>query len=188
MGGKMRVSQVLVLAGHWLVLGACGAALTEPEAPAVCHEPAPIPETSSALARDTLFEIEDHPPLSLQQRDLLARIGDRPTSAVVRIARLADAPESLLEVDRGVVLNVSPSLGFVVVGERVERSAADDLSWSGAIAGQHGTVSLVLSGTHATATIHSVPADGPWQMYRVEPLGGSLHAVVCVDATRFPPD
>lgn len=166
----------------WIVL-----ALAAAVGPAACQSQEPVPggatHVSAAAAQEVLLTLVPDPELTGAQQSLLSTIRARPSSAEVHVARLADAPDSLLRQGKAVAFSLAPGKRVVALGERVERREPGDLSWSGSIRGEPGAVQLVLSGRDVTATLRTAES-----VYHVEPLGGGLHAVTRVDQTRLPPD
>lgn len=136
-----------------------------------------------AAAQETLLTLVPGPELTAAQQALLATIRARPSSAEVHVARLAEAPGRMLRQGEAVGFGLAPGKQVVALGERVVRRGEGELSWSGSIRGEPGTVQLVLAGRDVTATLHTAES-----VYHVEPLGGGLHAVARVDQTRLPPD
>lgn len=78
-----------------------------------------------------------------------------------------------------------PGVGtLTVVGKIVEAKNPDEFTWIGALPTDPGAVTLVVRGGDVTGTIRA--PDG--NIYRVEPIGGGIHAIVKVTPSRFPPD
>lgn len=182
---RRRARAALALAA--VVLLGCDDVLL-PETPAVCPEPLPGRAASPAADAPPLFELVSAPALTPEQEHFLGVIRGEPTTAGVHLARLAEGAAALLEVDRAIRLDVSPAQRFTAVGRRVERRAADDVSWSGRIAGENGDVTLVLTGRGVTGTLQVLPFDAAPATYSIRPLGGGLQAIVCVDQSKLPPD
>lgn len=130
---------------------------------------------------EPLFSLVMVPALTKDQDGILSRIKARGSSAEVHIVRLNSSPHSFLQVGKAVVFPLSPTLQVVAVGESLVERRADDLSWGGAIRTNSGSIQLVLTSKGVTASIHTLT-----ELYRIEPIGGGLHAVIRV--TNLPPE
>ncbi len=184
----MRAFPYVVLLGCVLPLTSCATEHpTAIESLAVCPAPAMASGNSPVSASDTLFEILASPQLTAEQERLLSIIRSQRTTAEVYLARLSDAAEEALEEGNAVVLPVSPTRRFTTVGAWVERRT-DSKSFAGPISGEHGWVNLVLTRSGLTGALQSLPRDGEPANYSFAPLGGGLHALVCIDQSKFPPD
>src|SRR5262249_28297656 len=64
-----------------------------------------------------------------------------------------------------------------------ERQGDDDFTWGGITGNGTGGATLVVRNGNITGSIH----DGA-EMYGVEPVGYWLHAIIEVNAARFPPE
>lgn len=154
---------------------------------AACQADDPTPTgvapTSAAAVQEDLFTLAPNAALNSAQQGLLTAIRNRPSSAEVHVARVATAPGRLLQQGRALRVSVAPGRQVVALGERVEQRAASDVSWTGSVQGEQGTVQMVLTSAGVTATVRTGAA-----LYRIEPLGAGLHAITRVDQTRLPPD
>ncbi|HEV8266215.1 MAG TPA: hypothetical protein VGQ06_14805 [Gemmatimonadales bacterium] len=163
----------------------------EPAGQALCTPLTPAADSSLA-AHPSLWALDSAPPLSAEQERLLAGIRARPTTAELHLAHLSPAADSLLRLGSRVVLTVSPGRSVVVVGDRVTRRGPSDVSWGGAIQGEWGRVELVLTSQGVTGSLQSAAKDDAGRLayasYRIEPISGALEALVCVDASKYPPD
>lgn len=149
---------------------------------AACQNDGRTP-TGAATVQEDFLTLVLNPVLTDAQRAFLATIRDRPSTAEVHVARLVNAPGRLLQQGRVLRLSVAPGRQILAIGERVEQRAANDISWTGSVQGEPGTVQMVLSGKGVTATVR---AGETW--YHIEPLGSGLHAITRIDPTRLPPD
>lgn len=179
----VRAALVLSIAG----LSGCSAGLLPPEErAAVCPEPSGY-VAPPAVPADSLFVLLQEPALTAEQQGFLAAIRSQPTTARVHLARLVEGVESILQADRPVALNVSPTRSFVAVRTDAGTRDAGVLSWHGSISGEYGTANLVLTGKGMTGVLQSLPAGAPSVVYSIQPIGGGLQALVCVDASKVPP-
>lgn len=137
----------------------------------------------SKLSQEQLFTIVDSLQLSLEQERLLSVIRERPTTAEVQIARLANNPAALLKKDKSMVINVSPGKRFIVSEDTVTRRESNDVSWAGKLQDQVGRATLVLSPHGITGTLSTRSKH-----FRFAPLGKGLQALIRVDASKFPPE
>ena len=169
----MRARLALVLAAS-VGLAACGADDTAPAA-ATSTNPAKVQESFLTLVTDEA--------LSSSQQVSLNRIAGEEGNTRVRLARTAANPEALLRQGSAIRLGVAPGVQVVAVGERVQRRAANDISWGGRVQGAHGWVQMVLSDAGVTATV-TVGTE----QYTIRPLGNGLHAVSRLDQSKLPPE
>jgi len=169
------------------VLSVAACATMGPEGPplaAVCTSLIPA-QDSSLAAHPSLWTLDSAPPLSAEQERRLSDIRARPTTADVHLARLSPAADSLLQPETAIALTVSPGRSAIVRGETVTRRGPSDVSWSGLIQGEFGRVTLVLTTKGLTGTLQSLRN---YASYKVEPIGGGLQAIACIDSSQYPPD
>ena len=187
-GVRKKLGVLLVL---WLACAEPTIPRIEAEGAAVCTRVAPASD-SAVAAHAQLWTIEPTTVLSMEQQTWLSRLRDEPTTAEVHVARLSPVADSLLFLGSAVVLPMAPGEAVVAVGDNVERRGPTDVSWTGPIAGEFGRATLVLSGRGITASMQSVRTDDADRLviasYRATPIGGGLEAVVCIDASKLPPD
>lgn len=167
----MRVAVPFALAAV-LGLAACQAdEITPPSA-----EP-----MNATAAQENLLTVIPEPALNAMQRERLAKVRGRPSTAEVHLARMASAPGRFLQPGGAVRLSVAPGVNVVATAEHVVQRGADDISWSGPIRGGQGWVQLVYMEGGVTATV----TLGKTQ-YSIEQLGDGLHAVSRIDQSGFP--
>ena len=167
----MRARLALVLAAS-VALAACQVDEITP----------PDSSTSmSATAQENLLTLVPQPALNATQRDRLAAIRGRSSTAEVHVARMAAAPGRVLQQGGAIRVAVAPGVQVVAVGERVEHRAAEDISWAGPVRGGEGWVQMVFMEGGVTATVRVGNTS-----YAVEPIGGGLHAVSRIDQSGFP--
>jgi hypothetical protein len=168
-----------------VVVWSCTDSLTgtineEIEIPSLTHTE---PE-QGVTAEDTLFTIVSDPPLNEEQERLHAVIKDRVTTDEIHLARLSDNPGALLEEGRALGLPLSDEKLFVATGERVITHESGNISWVGSFQDQFGSVTLVfdledsIGGALRTETV----------LYKFEPMGDGLLAIIRVDESKFPPE
>ena len=178
----MTVTRFPLIAGC-AVFAACGNDVVgERATPAICRAPAVITATSAGAP--ALFTLEDSAQLTSGQEHYLGSVRANPASAEVHLARLAPDAAALLQPGDTVLLTVSPTRSFSAIGSRVTPSG----SWEGRIENEFGSALLVLHEGDLTGTLQSVPNGGPISTFAFRPLGGGMHALVCLDASKFPPD
>jgi hypothetical protein len=139
------------------------------------------PATASAQAPDLVIPLtaSDLAATTPDQSQRIDQIRRRPTTASTELVRVnVDAlrgDSTRLSIPNG------PTLTFSKRGMDVRTD--NDFTWSGSLAGVPGQGILVVRNGQITG---SVQADGA--LYRIEPLGGTLHALIRVDENRFPPE
>jgi hypothetical protein len=167
----MRARLALVLAAS-IGLAACqGDEIT----------PADTSNSMSAAAQENLLTLVPQPALNATQRERLAAIRGRASTAEVHLARMAVAPGRMLQRGAALRVAVAPGVQVVAVGERVEQRAEDNVSWAGPVRGGQGWMQVVFmeGGVTATVTVGNTT-------YAIEPIGGGLHAVSRIDQSGFP--
>ncbi|MCH1930963.1 M12 family metallo-peptidase [Shewanella sp. A25] len=123
-----------------------------------------------------LEQSADMPPLQLKRFD---QIKLRPTTVSVN---LVNVDANALKAD-SVRLSLSEAKSLTFTKNSIETRSANDFTWFGSIAGIAGEATIVNHGGHLTGTIR----DG-LDLYRIESLGEGVHAIIKVDASKFPPD
>lgn len=145
------------------------------------------PSTSTAMnpaeVQQNLLTLAPQARLNETQESRLSTIRGRAGSAGSHVGRLAGTPAQLLKQGNALRLAVEPGLQVVAVGERVQRRADTDISWSGPVQGTHGWVQMVLGEDGVTGTV-TVGTE----TYRIEPLGDGLHAISRMDQSKMPPE
>lgn len=137
---------------------------------------------------DSLLVIEKLPALTAEQQQRLAEAKAHPAAGTVVVARLAASPEPMLGLGRAFVVNVSVTRSFVLVGME-RRAGANSLSWYGWIADDNGEAMLSLTSEGITGVVLSIPRDRSQPTrYWLDPLGGGLHSVTCVDPSKLHED
>ena len=169
----MRAQIALVLAAS-LGLAACQSDDVTP--------PAASPSMSAAAAQEHFLTVVPQQALDNAQRDLLATIKGRSSTAEVHLARIAGVPGQMLKQGNAVRIGVAPGVQVVAVGEKVAQRSADDVSWAGPLRGGEGWVQMVYMDGGVTATVRV----GEGTVYSIEPLGNGLHAVSRIDQHGYP--
>jgi hypothetical protein len=177
---------VLALSVASALAGCDTPVIVEREGPAVCREPF-SPQGAAPLA-DSLLVIVETPTLTAEQERRLSLARAQETAGRVLVARLTEPAEPLLQPGREFVLSVSPARAFVLVGQQLS-SGSGYVGWHGRIAGEIGEAGWVLTHEGITGGLQSIPTDGTVpSLYSIHPLGGGLHAVICLDPSKFGPD
>ena len=160
--------------------------LTQPKPPPVCRDV--FSQEGVVPLADSLLVLEPLPTLSPEQEQRLSLARAQPAAGLVVVARLAERPEPMLELGHAFVFSVSIGRSFVLVGQElyVRRNS---VSWYGRIVDDNGEATLVLTPEGITGMLLSVPRDrsAPTR-YSFHPLGGGLHAVVCIDPSKLGAD
>ena len=184
LAGRRLLRAVLPLGAAISVTGCCCGVVdvVEETGPAVCRPPFVTP--APVTAADPLFTLLDAPVLSAEQERVLASARSSIVAAEVRVGRLADDARALLTGGRPILFTVSPSRSFSVSPVRVD-SVSGPLSWSGQINGDVGEAYLLLGGEGVMGSLQSISTR---ETYEFRPIGGGLHAITCVDPSKYPPD
>lgn len=143
--------------------------------------PPASPSMSAASSQENFLSVVPEPALNNSQRDLLATVRGRSSTAEVHLARIAGAPGQALQKGAAVRLGLAPGVQVVAVGQNRSDRSADDFSWSGPVRGGQGWVQMVYADGGVTATVTVGNAQ-----YSIEPLGNGLHAVSRIDQHGFP--
>ncbi len=169
----MKAQIALVLAAS-LGLAACqGDDVTPPAAPSM----------SAAAAQENFLALVPEQALENSQRNLLATIKGRSTTAEVHLARIAAGANGRSLEQGGVLrIGVAPGVQVVAVGEKVTKRSAEDVSWAGPVRGREGWVQMVYMDGGINATVRL----GEGTVYSIEPLGNGLHAVTRIDQRGYP--
>lgn len=134
---------------------------------------AEAPELFTPLPADQLKDVS---PAQTQRID---QIKQRPTTMSVSLVRIAanalSGNSTRMSLPNAKTLNFDKS--------NVETRSTTDFTWFGTLSGVPGKATLVVHDGNITGTIRD---DG--NLYRVEPVGNGVHAVIKVDESRFPPD
>jgi peptidyl-Asp metalloendopeptidase len=113
------------------------------------------------------------------QTQRIDQIRSRPTTASTELVDInIDAlrgDSARLSIPNGQTLTLSKL--------SIDVRATNDFTWSGSSSGSPGNATFVVHDGRVTGSIR---ADGA--LYRIEPIGGSVHALIKVDERRFPPD
>ena len=121
-------------------------------------------------------QLNDVNPAQAQRID---QIKLRPTTATVTMVRI-DTNALSGSSTRMSLPNVKP-LNFNKIN--VETRNPTNFTWFGTLTNVPGQATLVVHDGNITGTIR----DGS-NLYRIEPVGNGIHAVIKVDESRFPPD
>ena len=109
----------------------------------------------------------------------IAQLKKQPTTASIITARIDAAA---LE-GAGIRILLGRHRSIEVDRTGTELHAPGDFTWLGRVATGQGDVVLVVHDGNATGSVR----DG-LDLYKIEPLGEGLHAIVKIDASRFPPE
>jgi hypothetical protein len=160
-------------------LPACNEDPVAREEAAVCHEPFMV---DVPISGDPLFTLLEAPVLTAEQEQLLEVARSERTAAKVHVARLSANATELLQPGREIRLAVSPTRTFSVFGVSLHTAVPDHVFFTGRINGPQGDVYLVLSALGATGTLQSVSTR---EVYAFRPLSAGLHAITCIDSSKY---
>jgi len=150
----------VALAATWLLAMTCTEASAQ------------IPQLFEPLAATAAADINP------QQAQALSRIRARPTTGSVTLMRVNAA--ALTSRDISVKLAADTQIPV-----RYDQSeiVGRMLVWKGAVPNVPGQATFVVEDGNITGTV-----DNNGQIYRVEPIGSGVHAVIKLDSSRLPPD
>lgn len=133
-----------------------------------------------AQDRPELFR-PDNPGASgrAEQVAQLKKIKRLPTTASITIARIDVA--ALESTGVRIMLGKQRSIDVDKTG--IDTRSPKDFTWLGRVAAGQGDVVLIVHDGNVTGSVR----DG-LDLYKIEPLGQGLHAIVKIDASRFPPE
>ncbi len=107
----------------------------------------------------------------------IEKLRQRPTSMSVTLMR---ASIQVLGGDRARIL-LPEGRAAEFQKTRLERRSATDFTWFGALSDGVGSAILVVHGGDITGSLRDEN-----DLYQIEPLGGGIHALVKIDASRLP--
>src|SRR5262249_15631633 len=113
------------------------------------------------------------------QAQRIDQFRQRPTTQSLSLVRID------LDALRGneVRITMPDARTLTVSGRAQDQKSASDFTWVGGLPGVPGQATLVVRNGDVTGSIN----DGT-NLYRVEPVGGGVHALIKVDQSRFPPE
>jgi peptidyl-Asp metalloendopeptidase len=121
-------------------------------------------------------QLSDATPAQTQAID---RLRQRPTTQSLELVRVN------IDALRGDVTQLSmPTIPSLTLSKRSEDvRSPTDFTWYGTLNGIPGQATLVVHNGNITGSIQNQGT-----LYRIEPVGNGLHAIVKVDPTHFPPE
>jgi hypothetical protein len=113
------------------------------------------------------------------QAQRIDQLYQRPTTQSLSLVHIN--PDALRGNDTRMTL---PDARTLTLSRRaLDERGAGDSTWTGGLPEVPGQATLVVHNGDVTGTIN----DGA-NLYRIEPVGGGVHALIKVDISRFPPD
>lgn len=120
-------------------------------------------------------------------------LSEAPSAQLAIVEKLKQRPTTesleLVDVDVGALRGDSVKLAapnmaaMIVTKQNQETRSNEDFTWYGTLAGTTGQATLVVHDGNITG---SVQDNG--NLYRIEPVGNGVHALIKVDQNKFPPD
>lgn len=140
-----------------------------------------------------LFMTAEGPSLTTKQQWRLSNIEEQEYTLEVHITRLVEDAFLLLEGGRAFGVRLSPSarvvttIDSITVDEPLEEGESRTISWYGPLTGRPGDISMSVSadGNAYGGLIVNPAPSRETSIYDIWALGGGLHAMVCVDWTKF---
>ncbi len=114
------------------------------------------------------------------QNARIARLRAEPTAKSVTLIRLNPAALAAPQARVSIAGTRSLSLTRESLGPN---AATNNYALKGGVPGVPGQATLIVNNSDVTGTVN----DGK-DVYRIEPVGGGVHAVVKLDTSRFPPE
>lgn len=121
-------------------------------------------------------QLRDMPPAQTQRVD---QIKQRPTTASVTIVHVN--PNALKDDSTRMTLPGGRTLTFSK--RNLEARSEKDFTWNGTPADLPANATIIVRDGHMTGSIRDND-----NLYRIEPIGNGVHAIIKVDESRFPPD
>jgi hypothetical protein len=128
------------------------------------------------LAQDLLVRSETNA-LRAEQKVTVERIRQESTTKSVQVCKINI--DSLR--NKSFYLDLRPELRIQATRKKTERRSDTNYTWFGT--SSFGSVILVVNGSNITGTIR-----GDKGLYKIQPIGEGLHAIIEVDESKFPPD
>lgn len=116
---------------------------------------------------------------SAAQAQMIARLERRPTTKSIGVVHI----DTKALRAKGVRVILPNARKLTVTTQSLDARGETDMTWTGTIAEPPGVVTLVIRGGNVTGTI----TEGP-NLYKIEPIGGGMHALIEVDRSRLPPE
>jgi hypothetical protein len=135
--------------------------------------------------KDTLLTMVSDIELTSAQKELFHHIKSRKTSEEVLIGQLVDCPQKFINDNNLLGLSVSDEKIYYAQREHLSKRETGSLSWTGTLKDKFGKVTLILKAESMTGTLWD------WSdsiLYKFEPLGDNLIAVIKVDDSEFGED
>ncbi len=134
-------------------------------------------ESTSTIAPNLFSHAEDEVQLSTQSLQLLSSLE---TQASVTKLQKVKVQLDLLTTDQTINFNVLPDVNILLSKDSIDERAADDYTWFAKDEDGQNDIILVVQGDDVVGTIHSGK-----NMYRIQPVGDDLHAVMLVDTSQL---
>jgi hypothetical protein len=162
-------------AARWWPLGQLlGAALA---ALLLCSASLP----ARAQARDLFVPIpaNERSAATAEQRQRVAQLRQLPTTKSLELVRIDTATLQ----DNSARLTMPDQKALVFSKQSVDAQGAANFIWHGTLSNVPGSATLVVHDGKITGTVRN-----GLDLYRIEPVGDGVHAVIAVDQSRFPPE
>ena len=125
-------------------------------------------------------------PVPAAQQERIAQLRREPTTKSVQLmmvdlsALKSESTKFSFPGERALTFSGERELALPTEGTKSPGEA--NFVWHGTLRDVPGTATLVVHNGNITGTVQ----DGS-QLYRIEPVGGGVHAIVGIDASKFPP-
>ncbi|MCL2626043.1 MAG: M12 family metallo-peptidase [Cystobacterineae bacterium] len=122
---------------------------------------------------------DDYKDATPAQWEQIEKIKKRQTTASVSLTRV---DINAFKTDN-ILISLSSHKKLLFSKKHFEAKDANNFTWSGSISGGSSTSTFVVRDGNTAGSIR----DGNNELYRIEPIGESVHALVKIDESKFPP-
>lgn len=160
-------------------LVACSSDQIVDAGPAICADSAGT--SAGVSARDTLFRLADSTGLTVSDREKLAQVRARRSTASTQLIRFHDEGFTLLQSNLPMVIQVSPTRAFRLLRSQSFFNSSGVLIWLGVMTSDLGNGQLNGQAEYFDGTLNVNVTGATAVTYRIDSLSRRLHVVSCVD-------
>lgn len=119
------------------------------------------------------------PDATPEQSQRINQLRQQPTTKTLDLVRINVAA---LNADQA-KLTLSTTRALTFSKKSIEKKSETNFIWEGTLPNGPGTATIVVREGNATGAIRD-----NLDLYRIEPIGGGVHALIRIDQSKFPPD